>query len=590
MDIIYCPSCGEPNPTQYQTCQKCKQDLTLLRAVISTANKHYNQALELARAGKYDEAVVEIQSAIGLNAHHPKYYNLLGSIYANKGLYSMATREWEKTILLDDESNTAYQNIERVRKFETLSQKSIEERPTKWSYYIISVLCIILFGWSMKLLDTSQDRSKEIDILNRNAIKISKELNDTRKQLASSNMGVSDAVVEQLKQKIQKSGEEITTLNSYNLELKKIATQQKDKISVLEEQLLLKDKEISDASGTIKELTDKLASRTLTGTDIQSELQKLEQEKKDLEKQFEDKLKSIEKNVTNLQKSADEFKNQNNDLKTSLAGLKKDNENLNKQISTVQAVIDEKDKQITYLSKGFMGIIDESYDDAVNNFENYLTIEPDDVIAKNAILYARSLQQESEDPILQIYNSEIESERNGKLEEIRSRESAQYLSQGRQKLKDKLYTQAIEDFEKALQISPDDSDIAETIQNTKDLYAIQKTEAYKLLESGNGYMEAGNWDDAVKTLTKASETLPEDTAISQRLGIAIRERDAAKSADEQKQAEIKNLYDQGVEAYKNEDYKTSIEILTRLLELDPEHRGGRRYLERASAKIESVSP
>ena len=590
VDIIYCPSCGEPNPTEFQTCQKCKQDLSLLRAVISTANKHYNQALELARAGKYDEAVVEIQSAIGLNAHHPKYYNLLGSVYANKGLYSMATREWEKAIVLDDESNTAYQNIERVRKFEVLSQNETSERPSKWTYYIISALCIILFGWSMKLLDASGKKSGEIDLLHRNISNITSELANARKQIASSDKGLSNQVIEELNQKIQKDRETLEDLKSVNLQLQKLADEQKDKIASLGKQLIIKDEHISSASETIKGLTAKLENRASTSTDIQVEVKKLEQEKKNLEKQYEDKIQSIEKNLANLQKSANEYKNQNDSLKTDLAELKKDNSNLNQQISSIQEVIKEKDNQISYLSKGFMGIVDKSYGDAIVNFENYLKIDSKDPIARNALIYSQALLQESQDPIMKEYNSQIESEREAKLGEIKAGKSAEYLSRGRQKLKDNLYTQAIDDFEKALQISPGDSDIAETIQNTKDVFAIQKAEAYKLLESGNSYMEAREWDNAVKVLTRASETLPEDVTISQRLQTALSEKDAAKLAEEQRESEVRSFYDQGVEAYKNEDYNTSIELLNKLLELDPEHRGARRYLERASEKVETVGP
>ena len=111
-----------------------------------------------------------------------------------------------------------------------------------------------------------------------------------------------------------------------------------------------------------------------------------------------------------------------------------------------------------------------------------------------------------------------------------------------------------------------------------------------MLQIGESYVELQNWEDAVKTFSKALDFLPEDATLALKLQNAENELNLGKKREEEKQAEIDRLYDEGMNAYKNQDFKKATELLEKVLNLDPENRKAQRYYQSAKDKIPTEAP
>lgn len=152
MEHIACPACGVENEIVRSTCEKCGADLVVIKSILNNANRHYNTALELAQQGRHDEAAAELRAAIELWGKNPHFHNLLGTIYARKGLYDLAIREWETTLSLDAAFDKAHRSIEKARKAEIYLYQERQQRPFKmvaiWTGVVAAaaVLALILLG------------------------------------------------------------------------------------------------------------------------------------------------------------------------------------------------------------------------------------------------------------------------------------------------------------------------------------------------------------------------------------------------------------------------------------------------------------
>jgi tetratricopeptide (TPR) repeat protein len=160
MEVIACPNCGAENPIVREDCEKCGADLVVVKNVLGNANKHYNAALEMAGQGRHDEAIVELKAAIELWGKNPNFHNLLGTVYARKGLYDLAIRSWEATLALDPKFEKAYRSIDKARKLELhyheeRKAQPIRERPLGrafWRWW----RC---WRWSRSVYATAESRA-----------------------------------------------------------------------------------------------------------------------------------------------------------------------------------------------------------------------------------------------------------------------------------------------------------------------------------------------------------------------------------------------------------------------------------------------
>ncbi|MGC9328306.1 MAG: tetratricopeptide repeat protein, partial [Candidatus Hinthialibacter sp.] len=142
MDIIQCPACGAINPIQADVCQECHEDLTTVKTMLDTANRHYNEALALAQSGNLDEAVGQAEAAIAMASHNPDYHLLLGTIHAQNENWDQALRAWERCLSLNPDMEKAYRNIEKARAMQEDIEHEKQERP----YFLTAIAAVIVAG------------------------------------------------------------------------------------------------------------------------------------------------------------------------------------------------------------------------------------------------------------------------------------------------------------------------------------------------------------------------------------------------------------------------------------------------------------
>lgn len=145
MESVLCPECGAVNPIDASVCESCGADLAAVRSLIDNANSHYNEALALAHSGRLDEAIAQLEAALALSSDQAVFHNLLGTVYAQKGLYSEAIRAWERALALDPEAEKAFKNIEKARHMEEEAFEEEEARPYVMTSYIASGVAAVLF-------------------------------------------------------------------------------------------------------------------------------------------------------------------------------------------------------------------------------------------------------------------------------------------------------------------------------------------------------------------------------------------------------------------------------------------------------------
>nr|HQH74532.1 tetratricopeptide repeat protein [bacterium] len=125
MEWILCPSCGTSIQTDLASLGETPEEQQTIKQLIDTANRHYNEALALARAGNLDEALGQAEAAIALAGRNPNYHLLLGSIHAQRGEYEAAIQAWERVISLSPDMENAYNNIDKAQR---LLDESLEEQ------------------------------------------------------------------------------------------------------------------------------------------------------------------------------------------------------------------------------------------------------------------------------------------------------------------------------------------------------------------------------------------------------------------------------------------------------------------------------
>ena len=484
MDILYCPSCGAPNPVELNTCTSCQQDFTLVRAVISAANEHYNHALALAQKGLFDEAIVEVQSAIGLNSHHPKYSNLLASCYANKGLYSMAVREWEKVLRLDDQFDQAYKGIGRVKKYEILTQKQYLERPQRVWGMVVGILCMILFVSTMLFWDKYKSSKQEMVSDKIYVADLLREITDLKSQQKGSNF--SPQVAEALTKSIEEKQAIIDTLNSEVSMLKQDLDTKTSNLASLEKELESVRSNSQSAQADLEktnlEYQEELKRLTQSNEELKANLAKAgstqNEESKTLIESYKKEISSLKKEIEKqnsslaaLTKSELETKNQLAEIQSEKAKLESGIAFLNKQIS---ASLEAR----TILEKSLGLLVAGNYAEATIGFESFQKIFPQSSVAVPAIAYAKQKQEESEDPLLKLYWEEVESEKDSKLKEIQEKAVKEYLNQSKQLLKQKQFDQALEALGKAKQLDPENESIISEIQDVESQKSKNQKEAY----------------------------------------------------------------------------------------------------------------
>ena len=181
-------------------CKQSVDQLEPLESVLpktSPAQVAYNQGLAYFRSNRYNEAVVEFEKAIGLDANYKEAYHGLGLAHLKMGNLGEAKRKAERALGIDPHYQPAHQLLDVVKSFkpppvtppppvpsgQTSSKSAFNLRqylaPNLWQYItsalaFILMICIVVLATQISAKDEALRR---IEMLVSQQVKTDSNLN-----------------------------------------------------------------------------------------------------------------------------------------------------------------------------------------------------------------------------------------------------------------------------------------------------------------------------------------------------------------------------------------------------------------------------
>jgi tetratricopeptide (TPR) repeat protein len=124
------------------------------------AEEQFRKGFEFAKGGDLDEAILNVEAALAVAPEESRYHDLLGTLYAKKGLYEMAVGEWKRSIECDPDRAEVFRRIETADKMKAQPPA----RAAKWNWLAVIVLSLWFVGslaWGIhQLRSRSADTSR----------------------------------------------------------------------------------------------------------------------------------------------------------------------------------------------------------------------------------------------------------------------------------------------------------------------------------------------------------------------------------------------------------------------------------------------
>lgn len=102
------------------------------------AEEQFRKGFDMAKAGDIDEAILAVEAAIAISQEDGRYHDLLGTLFAKKGLYDMALAEWKRSIECDPEHAEVFRRIETAEKM----RAQIATGGSKWGMIVAAILAV----------------------------------------------------------------------------------------------------------------------------------------------------------------------------------------------------------------------------------------------------------------------------------------------------------------------------------------------------------------------------------------------------------------------------------------------------------------
>lgn len=517
---IVCPTCGVENSPSAKTCTDCGSDLTVVVGVISSATKHYNAALRLAEEGMVDHALIEAESAVELWDRNPHFHNLLGTLYARKGLLDKAVAEWKKTLSLDPTMEKAADNIEKARKLELLKADQAARRPFYIAIAALAGLAVVLLGWggysqqrasrlTSRVTLLEQDRAA-LDLLRTQHARLAENLEAARLILAASAEAEENLrrereaesaelarAIEQLQVKEREADGLVNQLSSVNArvaELEKVAAAivppaelkamrdesatLKSRVGELEKSLKAKDQALAAANGQLQAM----------GTRLDEETGKLAEVGQDL--------------------SA---------TRSQLAAAGNRAASLEERLGAMKDQMRRWDLRNAELAQILRLAQDRRYVEATARLEELRRVYGPDPLADVLDAGINEDLRVAQDPFEQELRWSFEKQRRENEPRLRQEFAAAHLAAAERLFRDGMYHKALSELDLAEAISPGlrkAADLRSRIQGEQ-----KQTEATltQLLEAADAAAAAGKTGEAERLLREALANSPEHPVASERL-------------------------------------------------------------------------
>ncbi len=123
---MICPNCGSNMSDKRKRCERCGNDLTIYKKVLSASNIFYNDGLTRAKVRDLSGAIISLRKSLELNKMNVNARNLLGLVYYEMGEMVAALSEWVISRHFKPEDNDAEEYIGKIQsnltKLDSLNQ------------------------------------------------------------------------------------------------------------------------------------------------------------------------------------------------------------------------------------------------------------------------------------------------------------------------------------------------------------------------------------------------------------------------------------------------------------------------------------
>ena len=468
MDVIICPQCRHENPIEASVCQQCNTNLKPVKSIVDTANSHYNEALSLAHEGKLDEAIGQLDAAIALSSQNAVYYNLMGTIQAQKGLFSEAIHAWEQCLALNQEMDTAHQNIDKARRMEEIRAEDFEEQPQKVNTLLVTVAACVFLLTTIFGGISSYMKSSKINTLTNDLMARQQESSSWKSQFESLTAqfpqeGI-NGVLKKLTQNETLIADRDKRIQSLELKIERATSNYKERMDGFRTKLKENQQEQNQMATELKTID------TLKDIIVKNETQIdiLQENNLSLKEQLEIANKRIETHRKNLLLAQDNLRNIKENRDKSLETTRKIND---KSVQDMRSqILEQRDEIAVWQRKS----TDREYaDKLVTEALDHLNANEFNLVQQNieaalerssghpAALYLKDkIEKILDDPLEQEIRRLETTERDIRREQIKTKLIAFNLEKTRKHYVEGNFSQAINLSQRTLELQP---------QNTKDI-------------------------------------------------------------------------------------------------------------------------
>ncbi len=528
MDAILCPECGASNPVEAQVCEECNADLSAVKSIIDTANTHYNEALALAHNGKLDEALGQIEAALALSSENPQFHNLMGTIYAQKGLYTEAMRAWERCMALDPEFEKAYKNMEKARHMEEEAVEEEERRPYIMKTYIayaaaaLMLVVTIYFGFRLNTKNRMIDDYAVQLSAKDQAISAQKDrLNKADAELNAYKSNFPEGGIEGILQKMSQSESLAETREAQIRRLTEMRNKERDsfrdQIAALQKEkddLVRETQKINALSTEVRTRDAKVNALQKQLTDTQHALTLAQEQAETYRTQLETEQQSAQQARLTHE---DEIKTIRRTYDQNIETLREDNRKLRDEIAALQRSMDDYKYANELAVQAQEQLEQNNYQLALQNVDAGLNRA-----SGHALLVSmqEAIQKILDDPLEQALRLEEARNREEQMQAKRQQLASRLLKDANTSLSNGKLDESVELAEQAMKLLPDDERQIADAQKVIDRAEEQKTKLRLILLEAKESITDNNLSDARRKLQQAmklSSSHPEVKALEAQL-------------------------------------------------------------------------
>jgi len=214
------------------------------------------------------------------------------------------------------------------------------------------------------------------------------------------------------------------------------------------------------------------------------------------------------------------------------------------------------------MKQGREFLTQQQYFDAYAEFQQVVSVEPFNNEA-NALLDSsnkmiqKQIEERQQVAIVNAVDKGL-AERNAELVQ-------QYVTQGQFYLEKNQFTDALYNFNSALQLTPDDPTIIQGINVTNRR---MEEEVRKLVEQGREQFRNGNYSDALQTLSDALVLAPENQQLKDEINTLAN------------RIKIQQYTTQALQMFDSGRYEDALKLFEEALKMDPSNQALKNYVER----------